>query len=65
MDATANEVEGLEIRGYPTLKFYKKGSKETPIDYDGERELEPLKNWLKENSETVKNHSEETKTEEL
>jgi len=24
-DATANEVDGVEIRGYPTLKFYPKG----------------------------------------
>lgn len=25
MDSTANEVDGLEVRGYPTLKFYHKG----------------------------------------
>ena len=26
-DATENEVQGVEIRGYPTLKFYPKGDK--------------------------------------
>jgi len=48
-DATANEVDGLEIRGYPTLKFYPKGSKGSPIDVEG-RELEELKTFIKEKS---------------
>lgn len=49
-DATANEVDGVDIRGYPTLKFYPKGSKGAPVDYDGGREVEDFKNWLKEKS---------------
>lgn len=49
-DATANEVEGLEIRGYPTLKFYPAGSKPEGIDYEGDRGVEDFKNWLKEKS---------------
>ena len=57
MDATANEVDGVEIRGYPTLKFYPKGSKGSPVDYDGGRELENFKTWLKEKSEAYKAHS--------
>ena len=28
MDATANEVEGLKVQGYPTLKFFPKDSDE-------------------------------------
>jgi len=44
-DATANEVEGLSIRGYPTLKFYPKGDK-SGQDYDGDRDLEAFKDWL-------------------
>lgn len=58
-DATANEVDGLEIRGYPTLKFYPKGNKGSPIDYDGGRELGDLKTWLQENSQALKNHKTE------
>jgi protein disulfide isomerase len=49
-DATANEVDGVEVRGYPTLKFYHKGNKNAPVDYDGGRELENFKEWIKEHS---------------
>ena len=53
-DATTNEVDGLEIRGYPSLKFYPRGSKESPVEYNGGRELEDFKVWLKENSPAYK-----------
>lgn len=53
-DATANEVDGLEIRGYPTLKFYAKGNKANPVDYNGGREVEDFKKWLQENSPAYK-----------
>jgi len=52
-DATANEVAGLDIRGYPTLKFYPKGEK-TPVDYNGGREVDDFKGWLAEHSEAYK-----------
>lgn len=52
-DATVNEVPGLEIRGYPTLKFYPKNNK-AGQDYDGDRDLDAFKNWLGENSEAFK-----------
>ncbi len=57
-DSTANEVDGVDIRGYPTLKFYPKGAKSAPVDYEGERDLEGFKTWLKENSSAYKKHLE-------
>lgn len=45
MDATQEPMlaEKYEVRGYPTLKFFIKGS---PIEYNGGRSAEQLKNWL-------------------
>jgi hypothetical protein len=37
MDATANEVAGLQIKGFPTLMFYPANNKKDPIKYSGER----------------------------
>ena len=63
MDATANEVDGVDIRGYPTLKFYHRGSKNSPVDYDGDRNADGFKNWLKENSAAYKAYLAGGKTE--
>merc|ERR1712070_616040 len=52
-DATANEAEGVEIRGYPTLKWYPKSNKEGE-SYEGERDLPAFKKFLEENSEVLK-----------
>lgn len=48
-DATVNEAEGVEIRGYPTLKFYPRDNKDG-VDFDGERDLDSIKKWLSEKS---------------
>jgi len=50
MDSTANEVEGLAVQGFPTLKFYPRGRKSNPIDYSGERTEEGFIDFLKKNS---------------
>jgi len=52
-DATANEAEGVEVRGYPTLIFYPRDNK-AGVNFDGDRTLEPLKKWLEENSPVLK-----------
>ena len=62
-DSTTNEAEGVEIRGYPTLIFYPKDNK-NGVPYEGERELEDFKKWLKENSSVLK-AKKEAHTEEL
>ena len=59
MDATANEVAGLNIRGFPTLKFYKAGAPSAPVDYEGERTLEALRDFVEKNRVVVKHEEEE------
>lgn len=48
MDSTANEYPGLEVKGFPTLLFYKKGDKSNPVTYEGERTLEAMLTYLRE-----------------
>lgn len=54
VDATANEIEGANVSGFPTIYFYAKGSKRAPQTYDGEREVDGFKKWLAENSAAYK-----------
>merc|ERR1711930_12610 len=43
MDATANEVDGEEIQGFPTIKFYPAGGDDhDSIDYQGGRDFDSL-----------------------
>ncbi|KAL2217769.1 thioredoxin-like domain-containing protein [Thermoascus aurantiacus ATCC 26904] len=48
IDATANDVPD-EIQGFPTIKLFPAGSKDSPIDYTGSRTVEDLANFIKEN----------------
>jgi len=48
IDATANDVSPkFGVRGFPTLKLFKAGDKEHPVDYEGDRSLEDMKEFLK------------------
>jgi protein disulfide-isomerase A1 len=40
MDATANEHPSLNVRGFPSIKFYKKGEKSAPVDFNGDRTVD-------------------------
>lgn len=52
-DATANEADGVDIRGYPTLKWYPKNDK-SGVSYEGDRELENFLEYLAQNSDAFK-----------
>ncbi|KAL4889723.1 protein disulfide isomerase [Aspergillus ambiguus] len=48
IDATANDVPD-SITGFPTIKLYPAGSKDSPVEYSGSRTVEDLANFIKEN----------------
>jgi protein disulfide-isomerase A1 len=48
VDATANDVPE-EIQGFPTIKLYPAGSKDSPVDYSGSRTIEDLAQFVKLN----------------
>jgi len=48
VDATANDVP-VDIQGFPTIKLYPAGAKDSPIDYAGSRTVEDLANFIKTN----------------
>jgi len=50
MDSTANEVAEVSIQGFPTIKFWKAGSKSAPMDYSGERDLKGFMEFLEKNA---------------
>jgi len=45
IDGTENEVDGVEIDGFPTIKMYKKETNEE-IDYTGKRDMEDLVKFI-------------------
>jgi len=48
IDATSNDVEGVDVEGFPTIKFWRAGHKEEPLDYDGGRDVDSFVAWLEE-----------------
>jgi protein disulfide-isomerase A1 len=48
VDATNNDVPD-EIQGFPTIKLFKAGSKDAPVDYSGSRTVEDLANFIRDN----------------
>lgn len=51
VDSTLNEVSGVDIQGFPTLKFYGKDKSKDPIDFNGGRDADGIISWLKEHTE--------------
>ncbi|TGZ76966.1 protein disulfide isomerase [Ascodesmis nigricans] len=48
VDATANDVP-VEIQGFPTIKLFPAGKKDSPVDYNGSRTVEDLANFVRDN----------------
>ncbi|KAL9107039.1 MAG: hypothetical protein Q9227_007985 [Pyrenula ochraceoflavens] len=48
VDATNNDVPD-EIQGFPTIKLFPAGAKDSPIEYSGSRTVEDLAEFIKEN----------------
>jgi protein disulfide-isomerase A1 len=48
VDATLNDVPD-EISGFPTIKLYPAGAKDSPFEYSGPRTLEDLAAFIKDN----------------
>merc|ERR1712018_402461 len=44
-DAAANEFDGVEVSGFPTLKYFPKGARKM-IDYSGGRDFDSLKKFV-------------------
>lgn len=68
VDSTENEVAGVDIQGFPTLKFWGK-DKSNPIEYNGGRDAQGIIQWLKEHTsyewvEPIADASEEVNEEE-
>ena len=63
IDSTANEVDEVQITGFPTLKFWPAGKKDKPLDYNGDRSVEDMLKFLKEHATNSIKVSEEKKGE--
>lgn len=51
IDSTENEVPGVDIQGFPTLKFFRKDKSAEPLDFNGERTADGIVNWIREHTE--------------
>ena len=50
MDSTLNEVDGVSVQGFPTIKFYPANNKKEPMDFSGDRDVAGFTKFLTEHS---------------
>jgi len=48
IDATVNDVDGVDVEGFPTIKFWRADDKDSPLEYDGDRDANSFVSWLEE-----------------
>jgi len=48
MDATANEVDGINIQSYPTLKWYPAWKKHAPVDAKFDHKEDDIVEWVQD-----------------
>ena len=49
VDATANDINTLEIQGFPTIVLYPAGKDSEPVTYSGSRTLQSFLQFIREN----------------
>merc|ERR1712184_125504 len=62
-DATANEFDGVEVSGFPTLKYFPKGERKI-VDYSGGRDFDSLKKFVENDGSEAPAEAEEDDAEE-
>lgn len=51
IDAVANDVpEKYAVQGYPTIYYAPANQKDSPVKYEGDRDLQDLKKFMKDNA---------------
>ena len=58
LDLTANQMDTLQVKGFPTFKLYKAGDN-AELDFTGPRNLEAFSSFLRENMGGVNTNKEE------
>ena len=61
-DSTLNEFDGVEVQGFPTLKYFPKGG--GMVDYNGGRDLDSLIKFVENEGKEVAEEEEEDEEEE-
>ncbi|XP_071246395.1 protein disulfide-isomerase A2 [Salvelinus alpinus] len=64
IDATTNEVEGVSVSGFPTLRYYPAGEDSKEVEYSGTRDLETFALFLDNGGQLPKAEEEEEREEE-
>jgi len=55
VDATANDIDHpkVNVRGFPTILFFPANAKDTPLTYEGERDLDSFVAYIEKHASTL------------